>query len=164
MEPTARPLDLHVVPLGSPRVNPGVPWGINNVNTKLPPERESKIQKSIIVRLDRLGIKLWRRNVGAMKRKNKDGSTRYIRFNKTGQSDLWGTDKHQPWARHWEIETKRLDEKPTPKQLAWLKMISGRGCVAFWSDNANVAERVAESILEGGRIIWHDDENFDVEV
>lgn len=135
------------------------------MNDKPPRERESKVQRSVIVRLGYLGIHLERRNVGAMRRTNKDGNTRLIRFGKSGQSDLWGIDRPYgtTWARHWEIETKRLDEIPTPKQLEWLKKMHNRGCIAFWADSANIAERVAESVINGGRIIWHDDENFDVE-
>ena len=124
------------------------------MNIKPPPERESKIQRSIIVRLEHLGIMLWRRNVGAMQ-----DEERFIRFGSPGQSDLWGIDSN---AKHWEIEVKRPGNRPTPKQLAWLKMMSSRGCVAFWADSANIAERVAESILRGGKILWHDDDAFDV--
>ena len=66
------------------------------------------------------------------------------------------------FSRHWEIETKRPGNRPTPGQLEWLKTMSARGCVAFWVDSANIADRVAEAILDGGRIAWHDDDNFDV--
>ncbi len=123
---------------------------------KPPPERESKIQASIKTRLARLGVKLWRRNVGGMT----DSSGNHVRFASPGQSDLWGIDRT---GRHWEVECKRPGNKPTPKQLAWLKDMTARGCVAYWADSANVAERVAEAILAGGWIVWHEDENFDVE-
>ena len=125
-------------------------------HVRLAPERESKIQRSIVVRLSRLGITLWRRNVGAMQ----DGE-RFIRFASPGQSDLWGVDQQ---ARHWELEVKRPGNKPTPKQLAWLKGMTARGAVAFWADSANVAERVAEAILAGGQIVWLGDGcDYDVE-
>lgn len=124
---------------------------------KLPRERESKIQRSIVVRLSRLGVELLRRNVGAMR----DGE-RFIRFAAAGQSDLWGTDCQ---GRHWEIEVKRPGNRPTLRQLAWLKKMTARGCPAYWADSANIAERVAEAILlHGGRIVWHDDDAFDVEI
>jgi hypothetical protein len=81
---------------------------------RLPKERESKVQRSIIVRLRRLGIVLYRRNVGAMRE-----GDRFIRFASPGQSDLWG------WVAktgvHVEIEVKAKDNRPTPKQLEWLK-------------------------------------------
>jgi hypothetical protein len=124
--------------------------------TRLPPERESKIQSSIRVRLRRLGIKLFRRNVGAMRE-----GERFIRFSTPGQSDLWGWDIRT--GRHWEIEVKRPGNRPTPKQLEWLKECHRYGAVAYWADSANIAERVAQAIQSGGRIAWHDDDNFDVE-
>lgn len=125
------------------------------MNTKPPPERESKIQRSIVVRLQRLGITLWRRNVVAYQIEN-----RFVRAGQKFQADLWGIDRT---ARHWEIETKRPGNRPTPGQLGWLKAMSARGCVAFWVDSANIAERVADAVLDGGRIVWRDDNNFDVE-
>ena len=125
--------------------------------TKPPPERESKIQRAIMVRLSRLGIRLWRRNVGAMT----DPSGNFVRFAAPGQSDLWGIDRN---ARHWEVEVKRPGNKPTQKQLEWLKDMTARGCVAYWADIANIAELVAEAILAGGRIKWLNDGcDFDVE-
>ena len=134
------------------------------MNTKPPPEHESKIQRSIVVRLDRLGITLWRRNVVAYQIED-----RFVRAGQKFQADLWGIDwtigrnlAGPSWGRHWEIETKRPGNRPTPGQLGWLKAMSARGCVAFWVDSANIAERVAEAILAGGQIVWHEDCNFDV--
>jgi hypothetical protein len=121
--------------------------------TKVPRERERKILRSIRIRLlHRFGIRLFRRNVGALR----DGE-RFIRFAAPGQADLWGIDRH---ARHWELEVKAPGKKPTPAQLAWLKECSRLGCVAFWSDNANDAERVAEAVLGGGRIVWEGDDFY----
>ena len=126
--------------------------------TSTPPhDRESKIQKSIVIRLDRLGIRLWRRNVGAMRQDD-----RIIRFGSPGQSDLWGIDTI--YHRHWEIETKRPGNRPTPLQLSWLKDMSQLGCVSFWADNANVAERVAKAIIDGGMIVWCDNDDYNVEM
>jgi hypothetical protein len=127
------------------------------MNAKPPKERESKIQRSIVVRLERLGVKLWRRNVGGMT----DSYGHHVRFASPGMADLWGVDRN---ARHWEIETKRPGNRPTPKQLEWLKGMTARGCVAYWADSANIAERVAEAVLAGGRIAWVGDGcDYDVE-
>jgi len=90
---------------------------------KPPREKESKVQYSIRTRLARLGVTLWRRNVGAMRE-----GERFIRFSSPGQSDLWGIDRT---GRHWEIEVKASGNKPTPKQLAWLRDMTKRGCVAY---------------------------------
>jgi len=125
------------------------------MNAKPPRERESKVQYSIRTRLARLGVKLWRRNVGAMRE-----GERFIRFSSPGQSDLWGIDRT---GRHWEIEVKASGNKPTPKQLAWLRDMTKRGCVAYWADSANVAERVAEAVLVGGKVVWlGDGSDYDV--
>lgn len=127
------------------------------MSTKPPRERESKVQASIKTRLVRLGVTLWRRNVGAMT----DSRGNHVRFAAPGQSDLWGVDRT---GRHWELECKRPGNKPTPKQLEWLKSMTERGCVAYWADSANIAERVAEAILAGGRIVWGEGCEFDVEM
>lgn len=119
------------------------------MNTRPPRERESKVQRSIIIRLRRLGIVLWRRNVGALT----DSRGNHVRFAAPGQSDLWGI---LPDGRHLEIEVKRPGNKPTDLQLAWLKAMKACEAVAWWSDNANDCERVAQAILQGGRIIWLD--------
>ena len=125
---------------------------------RLPPERETKIQYSIRTRLARYGVTLWRRNVGGMAGEH-NGARRFVRFGSPGQSDLWGIDRT---GRHWEIEVKRPGNTPTPKQLAWLKDMTARGCVAYWADSANAAERVAIAVLNGGRIVWHDNHDYDV--
>ena len=126
---------------------------------KPPRELESKIVKSTIVRLRRLGIVLYRRNVAVQVAEYK-GRSRVIRSGAKGQSDLYG------WVIatgvHVEIEVKRPPNRPTEHQLAWLKESQRLGALAWWGDSVNVIERVAEALLRGGVIVWHDDENFDV--
>lgn len=129
--------------------------------TKLPPERESKIQSSIRVRLRRLGIVLFRRNVGARGWTDSAGKARVTKYGSKGQSDLYGW--HVKTGRHWEIEVKAKDKRPTPKQLEWLKECHRLGAVAYWADSANIAERVAMAILDGCRIVWHENDDYDVE-
>src|SRR4051812_43262788 len=125
--------------------------------TKLPRERESKVQSSIRVRLRRLGIVLYRRNTGAMR----DGE-RVVRFSSPGQADLYGWEIRT--GRHFEIEVKRPGNRPTLKQLEWLKECTRLGAVAFWADSVNIAERVAEAIVSGGRIVWLEGDDYDVEM
>lgn len=125
---------------------------------KLPRPLERTVQRSIVQRLAVRGITLWRRNIGGFT----DDYGHYVKFSESGQSDLWGIDLCNHWARHWEIETKRYGEIPAPKQLAWLKEMTIRGCVAFWADDPNVADSIAMAVLDGGRIHWHEDHNFDV--
>ena len=129
------------------------------MNSTLPPERENPIRNSVVIRLGHMGITLWRRNVAAIKIGN-----RFFRCAEPGQSDLWGTDRLVPfsWSRHWEIETKAPGKRPTIDQLIWLKASTARGWVAFWGDNVDTIIKVAAAILDGGRIVWHEDDNFDV--
>lgn len=121
----------------------------------LPREKESKVQSSIRVRLRRLGIVIHRRNTGAMR----DGG-RFVRFASPGQADLYGWITST--GQHIEIEVKRPGNRPTPRQLEWLKECTRLGAVAYWADNANTAERVAEAVLAGGEIVWGDGDDYDV--
>ncbi len=131
------------------------------MNTKPPPERESKVQRSIMIRLHhRFGIRLWRRNVGGLT----DRYGHHVRFAAPGQADLWGVMPASHGCRHVEIETKRPGEKPTEHQLRWLKYMHDLGCISFWSDSANDAERVAEAVLNGGQVVWHENEDFHIEM
>ena len=128
----------------------------------LPLERESKILRSGIIRLRRLGIVLFRRNIGGMRIKEEDGDARYIAYASPGQADTYGWEIRT--GRHWEIEWKRPGRRPTPLQLQWLRDSSIYGAVAFWADNVNTAERVAEAVLAGGKIVWGDGDEFNVEM
>lgn len=125
------------------------------MSSRLPKPRESKVQRAIVERLSRLGVRLWRRNVGAMR----DKAGNFVRFAAAGQSDLWGVDRS---GRHWEVEVKRPGNRPTAAQLVWLRDMTARGCVAFWADDPGVAERVALAALDGGRIVWRDGCDYDV--
>jgi hypothetical protein len=124
-------------------------------------DRESKVQSSIRVRLRRLGIVLHRRNVAGFSATH-NGKSRWIQCGRKGQADLYGWEIKT--GRHWEIETKRDGNKPTENQLEWLKECGQLGAIAFWADDANVAERVAEAILAGGHVAWREGCDFDVEM
>lgn len=129
--------------------------------SRIPPPRESKIQAAIRVRLRRLGIVLHRRNTG-MTQAVHNGRSRIIRYGSPGQADLYG------WVirtgQHVEIEVKRPGNRPTPKQLEWLRECTRLGVLAWWADCPNIAERVAEAVLKGGRIVWREGDAFDVEM
>jgi hypothetical protein len=127
-------------------------------NVKPPREAERSVQKNIVVRLRRLGIVLYRRNV--MLARTPDG--RKYRVEAPGRSDLYGWELKT--ARHWEIEVKAAGEKPTAKQLVWLKECHRLGAVSFWADSVNDAERVADAIIRGGKIVWHEDHEYHVEM
>ena len=124
---------------------------------KLPRERESSVQKTVRAALDLRGIVTYRRNVVLY-----PINGRYVRAGEKGQADLYGWERVT--GRHWEIETKRPDERPTEDQLVWLKQCTADGAVAFWCDNARTAENVADAIQAGGRIVWHEDDYYDIEM
>ncbi len=121
---------------------------------KIPRERERKIQASIRIRLGRYGINLYRRNVVLVR----TGDGRRFSVEAPGRADLYGW--HIKTGTHWEIETKAEGKKLTPLQLGWLKDCSRLGAVAFWTDSANDAERVAEAVLQGGRIVWTENDFY----
>jgi hypothetical protein len=125
--------------------------------TRVPRERETKLVRSVRVRLRRLGIVLYRRNV--MLARTADG--RKFRVEAPGRSDLYGW--HIKTAKHFEIEIKADGGKPTPKQIEWLKECARLGAIAYWGDNINDIERVAEAVLAGGRVVWTD-KDFHVEI
>ena len=127
------------------------------MNARPPRERETKVMRSIMVRLrHRFGIRMFRRNVGALRE-----GDRFIRFGRAGESDLWGI---LPNGQHLEIEVKRPGNKPTEHQLRWLKEMHQLGCVAIWGDNANDVERVIEAVIHGGQIVWSKGHDFWVEM
>lgn len=129
------------------------------------PDLEAPVLHSVIVQLGSIGIELWRRNVVAFKI-----GKRFVRCAEPGQADLWGVD-YRPngqcqgpiWARHWEIEVKANGKRPSLAQILWLKRMTRLGCVAFWGDNVDTIFRVAQSVMDGGRIAWIGDrDEFDV--
>jgi hypothetical protein len=129
--------------------------------TKLPRERERKVQASIRVRLWRLhGIRLYRRNVALVR----TGDGRKFSVEAPGRSDLYGMFPASHGCRHVEIETKATGEKPTAKQVAWLKEMTRLGAVALWGDNCNDVERCIKAILAGGKVVWHENEDFHIEM
>jgi len=128
---------------------------------KPPREKENKIQKSTIVRLRRLGIVLHRRNAGAFAMDDGIHKRRWIRSGSKGMADLYG------WVirtgQHVEIEIKAKGNLPTEYQLAWLKECHRLGALAWWGDDVNVIERVAEAVLDGCKIVWlGDGSDYDV--
>ena len=118
--------------------------------TKVPREKEKKVQAAVRVRLRRLGIVLFRRNV--MLARTKDG--RKYRVEAPGRADLYGW--HLKTGKHYEIEIKPDGGKPTPTQIAWLKECCRLGAVGIWGDNANDIERTAEAIVNGAKVVWGD--------
>ncbi len=122
--------------------------------TKVPTPLEKEIQKNGIALLRSLGWKkVFRRNVATFTADYK-GKSRIIRCGEPGQSDTWGV---MPDGRHFELEFKRSGERPTLDQAKWLWMMNSGGCgVSFWVDNLDTLERVARHLMDGGRIVYLD--------
>jgi hypothetical protein len=122
-----------------------------NAKTRKPPiPLESEVQKACIARLKSLGLEPFRRNVMAMSGVHK-GKPWHVRNGKKGQSDLWWI---LPDGRHCEFETKRLGEKPTADQIAWLKSTNQITGASYWADNAETCEFVAQKLMEGYRVSY----------
>lgn len=114
----------------------------------LPGPLERDVQKSGIQFLKLRGWFVKRRNTGLMTAEYK-GRKRAVRFSEAGASDTYGL---LPDGRHFELEFKRLDERPRLDQTEWLIDWLSRGAVAFWVDCIEVLESVVPALESGGRI------------
>ena len=92
--------------------------------------RESDVLKAVMDYLGAQGFSMFRRNTGVMM-----AGKRFVRFSSPGMADLWGLDRRT--GRHIEVEVKRLGQKPTPVQSAWLEAMRKAGAVAFWCDSVS---------------------------
>jgi hypothetical protein len=102
--------------------------------------RETEFQKWILQAFegDR-NIKLFRRNVGAVRTEKSNGRKGFVRFAEAGQSDLWGwiVECRCPFCNsvqyglHFEIEVKSEDGKLTDKQKEWLEMVAQNNGIAI---------------------------------
>ncbi len=75
-----------------------------------------------------LGLRAFRRNVGAREWIDGNGKTRIVKFGEPGQSDVWAIG---PDGLHIEIELKRPGEVPRPNQEAWLNEVQKAGGIAL---------------------------------
>jgi hypothetical protein len=125
--------------------------------------RESDIQRAGMRILKTVyGVPCWRRNTGAMSGEHR-GKSWHVRFGVPGMSDVWGFYPVGRGWRHFEWEVKRRGAKPTELQTEWLRKTNEYTGAAFWTDNTLTMCRVMEALMAGGRIIYRDGFNFDVE-
>lgn len=97
---------------------------------------EGNVQDAVIEYLTLVkGWRVFRRNVGAAKL----NGGYWVKFNGTGQADLWGWIPGS--GRHFEIEVKKPGEKPEGKQPEWLDGARTDGCIAFWVDSIEMLEQ-----------------------
>ena len=112
---------------------------------------EKEVQAEILKWLNsRPNIWAWRRPVGMMRWKNKQGGQRFSRFGMSGQSDIEGvvrvemrdipTEDLQWVGVHLEVECKRKGEEPTKPQAAWLMAMNAAGGIAEWAHSVAMLE------------------------
>ncbi len=118
------------------------------MNTKPPPITEADVTRACLAALAVHGIKLDRRNVGGIRRINKDGSSQYIPCGVPGDSDFTGT---LPGGKRFDLEIKRPGKKPSKKQLARLRRVNELGGIGLWVDDAGNLARVLPRLLQGWR-------------
>jgi hypothetical protein len=73
-----------------------------------------------------------RMNVGGASYPNKQGKQQYVRFGFAGMSDLIGQMKRAHGGAFLAIEVKRVGNRPTEQQQAFLDVVTANGGVAFW--------------------------------
>lgn len=121
---------------------------------------ESEVQRNGILLLEALGWECHRRNTGVFLLRH-NGKERMVRASEPGMADTWGT---MPDGRRFEAEVKRYGKRPTPKQLTWLKSQNGPHCAAFWYDNTKTLNAVANALMHGAHIRYHETgDDYDVD-
>ena len=115
---------------------------------KSPPPLENDVRDDCMTWLNKQPH-IWarRRNVGAMQIKG-----RWVRFSQKGASDIEGVVTvevlspfyHNPVSSSvgvtLEVETKRVGNKPTDEQAAWLAAHAAAGAIALWCDSVGMLE------------------------
>jgi hypothetical protein len=92
---------------------------------------ETAIVKSCIDWLRMQRCNVWRQNSGAVTAKNRDGSTRYVRFTGQGSEGISDIIGSTPWGQFLAVECKRPGEVREPHQVAWQKGIAASGGIAL---------------------------------
>ncbi len=123
--------------------------------TKIYVPLEAEVQTSVINILNRLKWEVCVRRVGAMKI-----GTRFIRFEKPGRADLYGTIGRD--GRHFELEIKRPGERPSALQMQWLRSHNNDHNVGFWVDSTIVLMKVARHLMIGGCVEYTDGTDYDL--
>lgn len=110
---------------------------------------ESDVLASCRAMLEARGCRVERRNTGAWKIVDeRTGKARWVRFGDPGGADLFGCF---PDGRHFELEVKRLDERPRLEQVRWLREANRWG-PAFWVDSTAWLERILPALLQGAAV------------
>lgn len=129
------------------------------------PERRAKarkytgaeIQSQVQAYARTLGLTLVRRNTGAARYPNADGTTRLVRFGRPGDLDLEGLiESGSNRGKTILVEAKATGELPTPDQYKRIMETNRAGGLAVYFDSLDVAMRVLPRILNGARVRYLD--------
>jgi hypothetical protein len=124
--------------------------------------KESEFQKWILDAFDGdRNVKMFRRNVGAIRPERRDGKKGFIRFAEAGQSDLYGwiIEHHCPFCNrvqhgtHFEIEVKSEKGKLTEAQEKWIDFVLETNGIAFViypekNDPIGLRDRILKKMFE----------------
>ena|GEM_PF-3121752 len=121
---------------------------------KPPRPLEKTVQAACKAILELYDCRVFRRNTGVMPLEHK-GKRRVFRAGEKGAADLYG---YFPDGRHFECEVKRDGERPRYDQVLFLRECAARGIPAFWVDSADSLSRFLPVLIDGGRVVYLDDE------
>jgi hypothetical protein len=113
--------------------------------TKQPLEKD--VQAKCWGLLEANGCRVWRRNTGMMFGSYK-GKSRAFKAGEKGAADLFFADRNE---RHYELEIKRPRERPTWKQVCYLRA-TNLYVPSFWVDSVAWLERILPDLFAGGRV------------
>lgn len=121
---------------------------------KPPRPLEKDVQAACRAVLELHGCRVFRRNTGQVPAEYK-GKRRVFRAGENGAADLYGWF---PGGLHFECEVKRDGERPRYDQVLFLRDCWRRGIPAFWVDSADSLSRFLPVLIDGGRVVYLDDE------
>lgn len=109
----------------------------------------TEVQRQVADYCRALGLPVERRNTGAARYANPDGSTRLVRYGIPGDPDLEVT---LPDGRVLHVEAKATGELPTMLQFDRIVRLNMVGRVAIWVDSLDTVMRVLPEVLEGAKV------------
>jgi hypothetical protein len=113
--------------------------------------REGDLVRAILDFLASRRIWAMRLNTGAARYRNRDGSTRLVRFGRKGAPDILAIApvKGQRWGVAVLIEAKRTGQSPDRLQVFRIGQLNDSGALAF---SATSLEEVRQVLTEAGII------------
>lgn len=117
----------------------------------------AEVQSQVRAYAATLGLRLVRRNTGAARYPNADGTTRLVRYGRPGDPDLEGLiDRGPHKGKTILVELKATGELPTAAQYERIVETNRAGGLALWLDSLDMAMRVLPHILNGASVRYVD--------